>query len=64
MNYRAAIAVLRSTYVFEQLLFSIDLSILTFDFDLILCSFLTFCAMIGYYWGRGRVQEMFCGLLI
>ena len=37
-----------STYVVEQLLFSIDPSILTFDFDLILGSFFTF-------WGPNRL---------
>ena len=36
------INIFRSTHVIEQLLFSIVPSILTFDFDLILGSFLTF----------------------
>ena len=39
--------VLGSTHVVEQLLFSIVLSILTFDFDLIFGSFLTL-------WGPNR----------
>ena len=45
-------SVLGSTYVVEQLSFSLFLSILTFDFDLILGSFLTF-------WGPNR---LFLGL--
>ena len=40
---------LGSTHVVEQLSFSLFLSILTFDFDLILGSFLPFWALMGYF---------------
>ena len=53
--------VLRSTHVVEQLSFSLFLSILTFDFDSILESFLT---LTGYFWGWGRVQQLIWGLLM
>ena len=66
--------VLWSTHVVEQLLFSMLPSILTFDFDLILGSFLTFCGPNGLFLGLGfhnglflgwgRVQKLFLGLLI
>ena len=35
------------------------LSILTFDFDLILGSFLTFSALTGYFWGWKGFQKCF-----
>ena len=41
-----------STHIGEQLLFSITPSILTFDFDLILGSFLAFWAPKGYFWDK------------
>ena len=56
--------VLGSTHVVEQLSFSVLPSILTFDFDLILWSYLTFLAIMGYFAGWGRVQKLFLGLLI
>ena len=40
---------LGSTHVVEQLSFSLFLSILTFDFDLILGSFFTFWALTVYF---------------
>ena len=46
--------VFRSTHVAEQLLFSIVPSILTFDFDLILCSFFTFWGPKGLFLGSGN----------
>ena len=55
---------LGSTYVVEQLSFSLFLSILTFNFDLILGSFFIFGALTGYFWGWGRVQTLFLGLLM
>ena len=45
--------VLGTTHVVEQLLFSIVSSILTFDFDLILGSFLTFWGPNGLFLGLG-----------
>ena len=48
-----------STHVVEQLLFSIVPSILTFDFDLILGTFFAFGALMGYFWGQGKVRKMF-----
>ena len=42
-----------STHVVEELLFSIVPSILTFDFDLILGSFLTFWGPNGLFFGSG-----------
>ena len=42
-----------STHVVEQLLFSIVLSILTFDFDLILGSFSSFRGPNGQFVGSG-----------
>ena len=56
--------VLGSTHVIEKLLFPIDPSILTFNFDLILRSFGLFAALMGYFWGQGSVQKMFWGLLM
>ena len=43
--------VLGSTHVVEQLSFSLYLSILTFDFDLILGSFLTYWDLNGLFLG-------------
>jgi len=43
----------------EQLLFSINPSILTFDSDLILGPLFYFWGLIGYIWGLGRVQKLF-----
>ena len=57
-----SITVLWSIYVVDQLLFSIVSSILTFDFHLIWGSFLTFGALISYFWGQGRFQKLFSGL--
>ena len=45
--------VLGSTHVVKQLLFSIFPSSLTFDFDLILGSFFTFCGPNGLFLGLG-----------
>ena len=45
--------VLGSTYIVKQLSFSMFLSFLTFDFDLILGSFLTFSGPNGLYFGLG-----------
>ena len=56
--------VMGSTDVVEQLSFSMFPSILTFDFDLILGSFLSVGALTGYFWDWGRIQELFLGLLI
>ena len=55
--------VLGSTHVIEKLLFPIDPSILTFNFDLIFRSFWLFGALMGYFWGWGRVQKLFWGLV-
>ena len=52
---------LGSTHVVEQLSFSLFLSISTFDFYSILG---LFGALMGYYWGWGRVQTLFWGLLM
>ena len=46
--------VLGSTHVVEQTIFSMVPSILTFDFDLILGSFLTFCGPNGLFLGLGK----------
>ena len=56
--------VLGSNHIMQQLLFSLFSSILTFHFDLILGSFQTFGALIGYFQGWGRFQKLFGGLLI
>ena len=48
-----------STHVVEQLLFSRVPSILTFDFNLILGSFFLLGALMGYFWGQGRVKKLF-----
>ena len=45
---------LGSTHVVEQLSFSLFLSILTFDFDSILGSFLTFWGPNGLFLGLGK----------
>ena len=45
--------VLGSAHVVEQLSFSMFPSIMTFDFDLILGSFLTFCGPNGLFLGLG-----------
>ena len=39
-------------------------SILTFDFDLVLGSFLTFCVLMCYLWGQGLIQTMIWGLIM
>ena len=56
--------VLGSAHVVEQLSFSMFPSTLAFDFDLMLGSFLTFWALMGYFLGWGRVRKLFCGLLM
>ena len=56
--------VLGSTHVVEQLSFCMFLSILTFDFDLILGSFLTFWGPDGLFFGQSRIQKLFLGLLM
>ena len=48
-----------STHVVQQLSFSMFLSILTSDFDLILGSFLLFRALMGYFLGWSRVRNCF-----
>ena len=53
-----------STHVVEQPLFSLFLSILTFEFDEILGSFFIFGALMGYLFGWGRIQTLFWGLLM
>ena len=50
-----------STHVVEQLSFSMLPSILTFDFDLILGSFLTFCGPNGLFLGFGFPNGLFLG---
>ena len=56
--------VLESIYIVQQLLFSLLLSILTFDFDMILGSFLTFLALMGYFWVQCGVPKLFWGPLM
>ena len=51
--------VLGHTHVVEQLSFFMVPSILTFDFDLILGSFLTFWGANGLFLGLGKVQKLF-----
>ena len=46
-----------STYVAEQLIISIVPLIQTFDFWVIYNFFLP---LMGYFWGQGRVQKLFC----
>ena len=53
--------VLGSTQVVEQLSFSLFLSILTFDFDLILGSFLTFWGPNGLFLGLGKGSNSVLG---
>ena len=50
-------SVLGSTHVVEQLSFSMFPSTLAFDFDLMFWSFLTFWALMGYFWGWSRVHK-------
>ena len=54
--------VLGSTHVVEQHSFSMLPSILTFDYDLILGSFLTFCGPNGLFSGSGFANGLFLGL--
>ena len=56
--------VLRSPHVVEQLSFSMLPSILTFDFDLILGSFLTFWGPNRPFLGWVLFKNCFGGLLI
>ena len=56
--------VLGSTHVVEQLSFPMFLSILTFDFDLILVSFFTFWGPNWLFLGLSRVRQLFWGLLM
>ena len=55
---------LMSTNVAELFLFSIFPAFLTFDFDLILGSILTFWVPNGLCLGWGRIQKLLWGLLI
>ena len=57
-------SVLWSTYVVEQLSFSMFSSIFTFDFYLFWGIFLVLGALSGYFWGWGRVQQLIWGLLM
>ena len=50
-----------STHVVEQLSFSLFLSIQTFDFDLILGSFLTFWGPNGLFFGLGKGSKTVSG---
>ena len=53
-----------SPHIVKQLLFSIVPSILTLDFDLILGVISRFLgALVGHFWGQGRVQKLIWGLL-
>ena len=52
---------LGSTHVVEQLSISMLPSILTFDFGLILGSFLTFCGPNGLFLGLGFPNGLFLG---
>ena len=45
----------------QLLLFSLLPSILMFDFDLIFGLFLTFLALMGYFWCCGRIRKLFWG---
>ena len=56
--------VLGSTHVVEQLSFSMFPSILTFDFDLILGSFLIFGGPNGLFLGLRKGSTTFWGLLM
>ena len=57
--------VLGSTDVVEQLSFSMFPSILSFDFDSIWHTFLTFLGpYLVTFWGFGRVHQLFWGLFI
>ena len=59
-------AILGSTHVVEQFLFSMIPSILTFEFDLILGPFSTFWSPNGLFWGSFQIffgpNELFLGL--
>ena len=57
-------AVLGSTYVVEQLSFSMSTSILTFNFGLILGSFFTFLGPNGLFLGLWKGEKLFWGLLM
>ena len=51
---------LGSPYGSETVLFSI----LNFEIDVNLGSFLICGALIGYFWSRGRIEKLFWGLLM
>ena len=54
-----------SIQVVEKLSFSTVPSILTCDFDLIFgFFFLLLWALMGYFWGRSRVEKLFWGALM
>ena len=50
-----------STHVVKQLSFSMLLSILTFDFDLIFGSFFVFLGPNGLFWGLGKGSKNVLG---
>ena len=52
---------MRSTHVVQQLSFSLFLSILTFEFDLILLSFFTFWGSNGLFFGLGEGLQTVLG---
>ena len=53
-----------STYVVEQLSFSMLSSVLTNDFDIIFGSFFAFWGPNGLFLGSGRVEKLFWGPLM
>ena len=50
-----------STHIVEQLSFSMFLSILTFNFDLVFGSFLTFWGLDGLFLGLGKGSKTVFG---
>ena len=53
-----------STHEVVPFLFCMFSLILTFDFDLIFGLLFTFRVLMGYFYGCGRVQNLFWGLLM
>ena len=63
-NWDQVQIVLESFFIVQQLLFSLLPLILTFDFDMILGSFFTFLALMGYFWAQCGVPKLFWGPLM
>ena len=64
VNEQGSKTFLGSTSIAEQLLFSMLSSSLSLEFELIFAKCWLLGTLKGYFWGWGKVQEHFLGLII